>query len=122
MTGQLALDLTKFTDPREEGIRRSLDAAERERAQWGTEALAYVRMYANQTSEPWLMEDARLWAYANGLPPPSWGDKAWGGVTRRAKDPVHGFIHWTGEVGYGKVNKSKKDLYLRNSLRTRLEA
>lgn len=68
---------------REDGIKRALLSAEAVIPGWGDSALAMLRRFIAYHSGPFMTEDVRAFAYANGLPHPQ-RDKAWGGVIRRA--------------------------------------
>lgn len=117
MTIQLAIDLTVHSEARDVGILRSVERANREEAEWSGQALGMLTAYAAQATAPFLIEDVRAWAEAHGLPSPT-NPKAWGAVTLRAKNKKNPIIADSGLVGVGKVNKSKKTLWMAARLST----
>lgn len=107
MSHQHAIDFD--TAAREHGIQSSLDHANRVETEWSGQALGLLIAYAaKHFPAAFLVEDARAWAESVGLPLPP-DDRAWGGVTRRAKGKRR--IENTGSTGIGKKNKSPKPLW-----------
>lgn len=66
-----------------EGMNAAGEHADREIFQWRDRALSMVQKYAN-THVIFLTEEARVWAYEQGLPVPP-DPRAWGSVIREAK-------------------------------------
>jgi hypothetical protein len=91
-----------------DGMQRAKDHADRVHDGWSDEALSKILAYAHQCRAPFLIEDARSFAYRSGLEPPPDG-RAWGAVTRRAM--LDGYLV---RVGYEKArssNNSPKGLW-----------
>ncbi len=80
---QLAIDFERAMDARELGIQRSGDHADAVESGWRYQALALLVAFAKQQPGPFLIEQARAYAEANGLPPPP-DARAWGSVVRLA--------------------------------------
>jgi hypothetical protein len=77
------LDLmTEARAARDEGMNRAAAHAERVTPAWGTMAYRRLVRFAHQT-EAFTTEQARAWAYADGLLPPP-NECAWGAVVTRA--------------------------------------
>lgn len=107
MSIQIAIDFD--AGPRERGIQSSLDRANRSESEWSGQALGLLIAYAaKHYPDAFLVEDARVWAESVGLPAPP-NNKAWGGVTLRARGK--GRIQNTDTYGIGKTNKSPKPLW-----------
>lgn len=69
---------------------------------WSDMALVMIEAFlAYRTSDPFLAEDVRSFATANGLPEPPCA-RAWGAVIKRASDA--GLIAFS---GYGKTSNPK---------------
>jgi len=83
MTSQLAIDFEAAMAARELGIERSADHANRVESEWTGQALGLLIAFAKQIGRPFLIEEARTYAEANGLLPPP-DARSWGAVTRRA--------------------------------------
>lgn len=66
-----------------EGMTRALLNAESKIPCWGGYALQMLRKFIGTHTGPFMMEDVRAYAYANGLPRPE-RDQAWGAIVRRA--------------------------------------
>lgn len=78
-----------------EGMERALSAAGKV---WRDEAYATLAAYVRQHDHPFVIPEARDWAYDQGLDfPPS--DRAWGGVVKRAAGA--GLIRRVGYRPYG---------------------
>lgn len=80
---QLAIDFDAAVAARELGMQRSADHANEAESEWTGQALALLVAFALQVRRPFLVEEARAYAQANGLPPPP-DARAWGSVVRRA--------------------------------------
>jgi hypothetical protein len=65
------------------GMERAVEHADRKIDGWSDDALRLLLDYARRVSAPFLVEDARAYAYDHGLEMPPDG-RAWGAVTRRA--------------------------------------
>lgn len=83
MSAQIAIDFDAAMQARDLGMQRSVDHANREESEWSGQALGLLVAFAKQAGRPFLIEEARAWAEANGLPPPP-DARAWGAVTKRA--------------------------------------
>ena len=83
MTSQTVIDFDAATAARELGMQRSADSANRAEEGWTFQALAMLTAYAQQSQAPFLIEHARLWSEANGLPSPP-DARAYGAVVRMA--------------------------------------
>lgn len=112
---QFALILPEH--PRDEGMTRAVDHANREELEWSGQARGYLRMYADSHGGAFLIEDARAWAEEKGLPLPP-DARAWGAVTRRAAhaeppiiEPV--MVGGSQLTRKGTINKSPKPLWRR---------
>jgi len=81
---QIALTFDAAKERADTGIKRSGDHANRVEPEWTGQALGLLIAYARNVGVPFLIEDARQWAYANGLPKPP-DERSWGGPTRRAE-------------------------------------
>jgi hypothetical protein len=93
---------------RDHGIARAHDHAENDTPGWTEQAISLLAQYAHiHRGYPWLVEDAREYAYACGLPRES-DARAWGSVTRGARK--RGLIVRDG-FAIGKVNLSPKPLW-----------
>jgi hypothetical protein len=104
MTAQRPIDFTAATDPRDLGMQRAVDHANRVESEWSGQALGLFIAYAEQIGKPFLTEDARTWAYAHGLPSAP-TDKAWGVIPKRAE--AKGRVVRAGSA-YSKVNRCLK--------------
>lgn len=112
---QLALVLPEH--PRDEGMTRAVDRANRVEPEWSGQALGYLRHYASEHAGAFLIEDVRAWAEERGLPAPP-DARSWGAVTRRAAhrtaaviDPV--MVGGAQLTRKGQINKSPKPLWRR---------
>ena len=80
---QLAIDFTPALERAQLGMERAVNHANRVESEWSGQALGLLVAFARQHAEPFLIEEARRWAEANGLPPPP-DARSWGTVTKRA--------------------------------------
>src|SRR5512135_1404496 len=88
------------------GIAQAHEHAEKVRPGWTNDAVALVAQYAAKVEAPFLIEDAKAWAYEHGLDkPPS--DSSWGAVPRRAARD--GWIHNTGHMAKTRSPGGHKD-------------
>lgn len=81
MAAQLSLSLA--LDRADAGIQSSGEHADRVESGWRFQAMTLVALYARQIGRPFVIEEARAFAEANGLPFPPDG-RAWGSATRLA--------------------------------------
>ena len=89
-----------------EGIAAATEHAEKVRPGWTDDAVEMIRRYVDHIKAPFLIEDARAWAYQQGLDePPSLS--AWGAVPRRAAKL--GIIHHSGTMAPTKSAGGHKD-------------
>jgi len=79
----MVIDFTAATEARDLGVQRSADHANRVESEWTGQALGMLTAFARQAGGPFLIEQARAWAEAQGLPPPP-DARSWGAVARRA--------------------------------------
>lgn len=77
------MDFTKAQEARDAGIERSASRANRQESEWTGMAMGHLTAFAAMIGRPFIVEEARAWAYERGLPLPT-DDRAWGAVTRRA--------------------------------------
>lgn len=77
----------------EKGIAESHEHAEGVSPEWSLRAIKLVEEYARY-NETFMTEEAKVWAYQNGLPEPP-VDGAWGHVMRAAA--ARGIIHRAGK-------------------------
>lgn len=104
--------------PRDEGMTRAVDHANRVESEWSGQALGYLRLYADSNAgHPFLIEEARAWAELQGLPAPP-DARSWGAVTRRAahRKPaiIEPVLHDGAQLTRkGIVNASPKPLWQR---------
>lgn len=69
---------------RDDGIYRAIRHADIEHERWSNNAYAYLKLFIQLKSFPFLAEDLRFHAEKNGFPiPPS--KRAWGAVVLKAK-------------------------------------
>jgi hypothetical protein len=106
---QLAIDFTAAMEARDLGAQRAVDHANRVESEWSGQALGLLVAFAKSCDRPFLIEEARRYAEANGLLPPP-DARSWGAVTRRAaaKKRIR-------KVGYGPAassNTSPKTLWV----------
>ena len=80
---QIAIDFDKAMEARDLGAQRAVDHANRVESEWSGQALGLLVAFAKQCGRPFLIEEARQYAEANGLPLPP-DARSWGAVTRRA--------------------------------------
>jgi len=74
-----------------DGMTRAIDHANRKSPDWEASAFHFLMHYARLPrlrGQPFLIEDAREWAYEQGLERPPDG-RAWGAVTRYAAAERH---------------------------------
>lgn len=101
-----------MTTAADKGIASSAAHAERVKPGWLDEAVDKVIEYATvavRAGDVWTMEQARGWAYDNGLSNPP-EQRAWGAVTRRLIRG--GLIEQTGYAPAKSSNGSPKPTYL----------
>lgn len=67
----------------EQGMEAAAGHADRVLKHWRHQALGALTIFANLHGKPFLIEEARRCAEANGLPPPP-DARAWGSVTQAA--------------------------------------
>lgn len=79
----IGLDFTAALDRRDQGVERSAGHANRVESEWTGQALGMLTAFASQHGEPFLIEEARAWAEARGLPEPP-DKRSWGAVARSA--------------------------------------
>jgi hypothetical protein len=79
----LALDFDAATAARDLGIQRAATRANKVESEWTGQALGMLTAFAAQAGGPFLIEQARAWAEAQGLPPPP-DARSWGSVARTA--------------------------------------
>lgn len=104
------LDFTAALERRDQGIERSAARANRAESEWTGQALGMLTAYASQVGRPFLVEEARPWAEARGLPPPP-DARSWGAVTRSAIRKNR--IRDSGEMARSaSSNNSKKTLWV----------
>ena len=89
---QLAIDYTTGEALKRRGQRRALENAGPD---WADQACALLKTWAAQQTEPFAIEDFRVWALANGLPPPR-SNNAFGSLPRIATARL--LIRWTGQT------------------------
>ncbi len=80
---QVSIDFDAATMAAEKGIQSSADHADADEEGWTFQALGMLTAFAAEHPQPFLIEEARVWAIAKGLPIPD-NQKAWGAVTRMA--------------------------------------
>lgn len=95
----------------EQGMEAAASHADRVEAHWRHQALGVLRIFANQHHQPFLIEEARQWAHANGLPPPP-DARAWGSVTQQAARGPNPVIHRVGFRAAASSNCSPKVLWI----------
>jgi len=82
---QREIDIHKSLERRDQGMASSAEHANAEESEWTGQALGFLTMYAGQhKGAGFLIEEARTWAEARGLPEPP-DARAWGAVTKRAQ-------------------------------------
>lgn len=106
MSKQAEIDFT--LDARDRGAQQAVDHANAVESEWSGQALGLLVAYAIAHPGPFLTEDARPWAEAQGLPPPP-DPRAWGQVVKRAR--AKGRLRKTGEFAISRVSKSPKPLW-----------
>lgn len=108
MPAQNALSFDAATERAERGIQQSADNANAREEGWTYQALGMLTVFARDAAGPFLIEQARAWAEANGLPvPPS--EKAWGAVARMAMARKR--IEKCGAAPANSSNRSLKHLW-----------
>ncbi|MGG2103801.1 hypothetical protein [Stenotrophomonas sp. NRRL B-14846] len=80
---QLAIDFTPALERAQLGMERAVNHATGLKASGAGQALDCWSRSPARHAEPFLIEEARRWAEANGLPPPP-DARSWGAVTKRA--------------------------------------
>lgn len=90
---------------RDLGIERAGNRVDREHDDWRERAAALLRDYALQVRQPFLIEDASVYAYACGLPVPR-EPRAWGSAVQTAKR--RGYIVGAGYAPSKSSNLSPK--------------
>lgn len=71
-------------DRRDTGIHRAVEKADRDSSGWSDAAFYAVLRYVSEHSEPFLAEQLREWAEAEGYIDPPANARAWGAVMQRA--------------------------------------
>lgn len=80
---QLPLDFDAAVARRESGMQAAVDHANAVESEWSGQALGMLVAFVSQIGRAFLIEEARAWAEARGLPTPP-DKRAWGAVARRA--------------------------------------
>jgi hypothetical protein len=83
MNGQLPIDFTAAMERRDVGMARAVDHANAVESEWSGQAIGMLTAFAAEVGRPFLIEEARAWAEAHGLPTPP-DARSWGAVTKRA--------------------------------------
>ena len=99
------LDFTAALERRDQGVERSASHANRVESEWTGQALGMLTAYASQVGRPFLIEEARAYAEAHGLPLPP-DARSWGAVERR--DTAKNRIRKVGEAPAASSNASLK--------------
>ena len=81
---QIPIDFTAAMEARDLGVERSVNHANRVESEWSGQALGLLIAFAMSIGRPFLVEEARAYAEATGLPPPP-DKRAWGSIPRRAR-------------------------------------
>ncbi len=82
------LNLTRGRELRDAGMEQAIFHAGLVIEDWQGKARRFLRLYIRAHSGPFMAEDARVWASANGCPePPSL--RAWGGIIAGAARSGH---------------------------------
>lgn len=79
----IGLDFTAALERRDQGVERAAGHANRVESEWTGQALGMLTAFAAQHGKPFLIEEARAYAEAHGLPDPP-DARSWGAVARRA--------------------------------------
>ncbi len=82
-TATIPLDFTAATQARDLGIQRAAEHANAVESEWTGQALGMLLAFVSEHPAPFLIEEARAWAEARGLPAPP-DKRSWGAVARRA--------------------------------------
>lgn len=109
---QLAIDFDAAAEARDLGMQRAVDHANREEPEWSGQALGQLTAYANIIGRPFLIEEARVWAEAHGLPNPP-DARAWGAVVKRAAHKKKPVIVRAGAAPAASSHCSLKPLWVR---------
>lgn len=80
---QISIDFDAAMEARDLGVQRAVDHANREESEWSGQALGLLIAFAKERGGAFLVEEARAYAEAHGLPHPP-DARSWGAVIRRA--------------------------------------
>jgi len=108
---QLPLNHDAAWQRAEGGMEAAGSHADRVKPEWREQALEHLTRFAASSDKPFLMEQARTWAHANGLPLPP-DARAWGSVTRVASSGPNPRIRRVGHGPAASSNCSPKPLWL----------
>lgn len=108
MRHQAEIDFTAAQEARDAGIERSGAKADRQESGWRHQAMALLVAFAGEVRRPFLVEEARAWSEARGLPAAP-DSRAWGSVVRLAKSKRR--IEKTGFAPAASSNCSPKCLW-----------
>lgn len=82
---QIPIDFTAAMEARDLGVERSVNHANRVESEWSGMALGLLLAFAKaRYPAAFLVEEARAYAEANGLPEPP-DRRSWGAIPRRAR-------------------------------------
>ncbi|WP_202842006.1 hypothetical protein [Luteimonas saliphila] len=84
----VAIDFAAAMEARDLGVQRAAEHANRVESEWTGQALGMLIAFASEQSGPFLIEEARAWAEARGLPEPP-DKRSWGSVARSAASKRH---------------------------------
>lgn len=79
----IGIDFTAALERRDQGVERAAGHANRIESEWTGQALGMLTAFAAQHTGPFLIEQARAYAEAHGLPDPP-DARSWGSVARSA--------------------------------------
>lgn len=105
------LNILEAIAAKQAGMQQAEDSANQRHTDWTNRAFKLLKEYARQAHGPFMCEDIRDYATANGLPtPPS--SRAWGPVMLRATKA--GIIKSTGigQVKNPKAHRANASIYL----------
>jgi hypothetical protein len=95
----------------EQSMEAAAGHADRVEAHWRHQALGALTMFASLHAQPFLIEEARAFAEANGLPQPP-DARAWGSVTQAAARGENPRIRRIGYAAAASSNCSPKVLWI----------
>lgn len=104
----MAIDFTAAQERAEVGIERSARHANRVESEWTGQALGMLTAFLRVHDGPFLMEEARSWAEAHGLPAPP-DKRSWGSIARTAAAKKR--IRKVGAAAAASSNNSLKVLW-----------